>query len=834
MRVPSRTQVALRVLAAQLRDRPLRLAVSIGAIALGIALTAGVYLVNASALAEFGRATRALTGSADLVIDGGRAGLDEALYATLARHADVAVASPVLEVEAAVAAGGSLTVLGVDPFLAGHLQPSLYADLTGSFFELLDPDAIALSAAAAQSLHSGRGATLELRIGEHVHALHVIAVLPETAYPRALGIMDIGSAQWSLARLGRLTRIELRLRPGVDASRFAASLPLPAGVVAATPAAVEGRAAAFTRAYRVNLNMLALVALLTGAFLVFATQALSTLRRRGQFALLRALGVCRGEIEAAVLLEGALVGTVGGALGTALGWFIASLTLAHFGGDLGARMLDGAEVAVAAPPLVCLAFVLLGAVVAVAGSWLPARRVAGLAPARALKGGDPDFALLSARGARLGVGLVLMGAAVAFLPPVDGLPVAGYCAIALMLFGAVLLVPAFAAAALALLPAGRGAIARLTLAQLKGTVAQSAVSLAAVVVSFSLMVAMAIMVHSFRDSFERWLGEVLPADVYLRATPGTETVLFSPDAAATVAALPGVVRSEFRRTLPLELAADRPAVALIARPLDSAALASLPWIQRAPSLPGRPTVYISEAVRDLYGIEPGASFQLPLAGRRFEVYVGGVWRDYARSNGAIAIERSLYESWTQDMNATEGAVWLAPGATASAVEAALAKRLGLGASLELIETTTLKARSLAAFDRAFAITYLLEAIAVAIGLAGVAFAFASQALARRAEFGMLRHVGCSHRQLRALLAGEGALLGVLGALYGLLVGGALSLVLVYVVNRQSFHWSLSFVVPVGQLALVSAALIAAAAVTARVAARSVLGGSAVRAVREDW
>jgi putative ABC transport system permease protein len=160
--------------------------------------------------------------------------------------------------------------------------------------------------------------------------------------------------------------------------------------------------------------------------------------------------------------------------------------------------------------------------------------------------------------------------------------------------------------------------------------------------------------------------------------------------------------------------------------------------------------------------------------------------------------------------------------------------LGSDDAVRLLEATALKRRSLAAFDRAFAITYALEAIAVAIGLLGVGLAFALQALARRAEFGMLRHLGLTRGDVLAMLSREGALLGALGALYGLLVGVGLSVVLVFVVNRQSFHWSLQYVVPAGQLALVAALLIVAAALTARLTGRVATGEGVVRAVREDW
>jgi putative ABC transport system permease protein len=237
-------------------------------------------------------------------------------------------------------------------------------------------------------------------------------------------------------------------------------------------------------------------------------------------------------------------------------------------------------------------------------------------------------------------------------------------------------------------------------------------------------------------------------------------------------------------------------------------------------------------MRDLYGYGPGQVVTLPIGGEARRFWVAAIWRDYAHGGGAVAVERATLEAMLGERRYTDGSLWLAPGVAASALVAAARPLVGGGVAF--LESTALKRRSLAAFDRAFAITYALEAFAVAIGLLGVALAFASQALARRAEFGMLRHLGLRRRDVLAMLAREGALLGTLGAGYGLLVGLGLSTVLVYVVNRQSFHWSLGFVVPAGSLALAAAALVAAAAVTALVAGRFATAPAVTRAVREDW
>jgi putative ABC transport system permease protein len=373
-------------------------------------------------------------------------------------------------------------------------------------------------------------------------------------------------------------------------------------------------------------------------------------------------------------------------------------------------------------------------------------------------------------------------------------------------------------------------------AQLRENVGLSALSLASIIVSFSLMVAMAIMIFSFRVSFDQWLGKLLPADLQMREPFANDTAFWSAADQARLAALPGVARAEFRRSLPLRLNPERAPVTLIARGArDAETAAELPLVSSARNLPGaNPPAWISEAIQDLYGYRVGQTIEIPLGGRMQRLEIAGIWRDYARLSGSIVISGPTYRAATGDGSATEAALWLTPRAAPAAVEKLIRGALSNGDSLEITTTTALHERSLQIFDRAFAITYALEAIAVIIGLTGVSFAASSTALARRAEFGMLRHIGMLRRQIIALLADEGILTSAFGVLYGLALGLVLSLVLIYVVNRQSFNWSIDFAVPVWQLALLSLLLIGAAAVTAVVSGRAALSQDAVRAVREDW
>ncbi len=838
------------LLLAQLREQPARLFVTVIAIALGVALASSVFLVNSAALAEFAQAAKRLVGEADVVVRGPRDGFPEALFARLARDPRVALASPVLELEAALPGRReTLRIIGIDPLRAGALQPALIGEIGADLPSFLAGDGIYLSAAAAQQLQLRRGDALQVTVGDAPRPLKVLGVVSPQTYSQPLGLIDIAAAQWTFERLGLLNRIDLRLPPGADVEGLRRELAqqLPPGVLAVTPEVERDRAVTVTRAYRVNLNMLALVALWTGAFLVFSTQSLSVLRRRQSLALLRAIGVTRGQLQRALIGEGALLGALGAVLGIVLGMLLAAALLRLLTGDLGNGQLRVLGTSLRATPWPLLAFFLIGTAVAGVGAWMPARDAARQAPARALKGGDGDYGGFAKSASLSGLGLLAIGAALAWMPPLRGLPIFGYAAVAALLLGAILLVPALTVSVLRAAPRSGRVVLDTAVAQLRENVGLSTLSLASIIVSFSLMVAMAIMVYSFRISFDHWLTKVLPADLSVRAPLGADTAYLTPADQARLAAVTGIGRIEFRRTSRLLIDPARAPVTLIARDLSPGKIADqLPLLRSwsGPLAADASPAWISEAVEDLYGYHPGDTIVLPLGGQARRFIVAGIWRDYVRSAGAIVIDRGLYSAATGDRDATEAALWLAAAAgvpdaaardaAARAAEAAVRAAFAHDDAFEITTSAAVHARSLQIFDRAFAITYALEAIAVLIGLTGVSLAANATALARRAEFGMLRHIGMLRRQVIGLLAGEGLLLSLFGVVYGVVLGAVLSLVLVFVINRQSFNWSIDLAVPVWQLGLISLVLVAAAAVTAIWSGRAAMSQDAVRAVREDW
>ena len=849
------------------RAHPGRVIVAALAISVGVALGFAVHLINASALNEFARAVRTVNGDADLQVHAvAPMGFDETLYPKLARLSGIANASPVVEMKAVVVgAKPSLTLLGIDVLRAGTVTPSLVprrfdAVSGGSETETqgaqteggedaFDPQAVFLSQSALDETGKRVGDEIELSASGRNISFSIAGTLPGVAEGQRIAVIDIAAAQWRFGGLYRLQRIDLRLTEGADATRvqnaLAAILPPDAEIV--SQATEARRTDSLSRAYRVNLDMLALMALLTGAFLAYSAQALSVARRRAQFALLRVLGVQRGALLTQVLAEGAVVGGAGAIMGLALGLALADGALRVLGGDLGGGYFSGMRPELIFAPGAALAFLLLGVLAALLGSVLPARDAARAMPAIALKDSGDAVDAKAMPAARIALVLLIAGAVTALLPATGGLPVFGYLSIGLMLAGGVAAMPLLARLLLAPLQRFAFAVpAHLATKHLWGAPSQAAIALCGIVASTSLMIAMATMVSSFRGSVDDWLVQVLPADLYLRVE-GDDSGAFTPEIQQRLAAMPGVAAIHFRKVTPLRLSPEQPPIAWVAQEIDrDAPEKNLPLIGASlPAPEGAIPVWVSEPAMWLYSYRAGDWIILPIAGpiagpsagvAARKVFVAGIWRDYGRQQGTIAMAEDDYTRLTGDTLRTDASIDLAPGASGGAVIEAM--RAALPASLSgrvtFAESRELRAMSLRIFDRSFAVTYLLEAIAILVGLAGVAATFSAQTLARAKEFGMLRHIGVLRRQIVAMLATEGALLGAVGVIAGIGLGIAISQVLIHVINPQSFHWTMETRLPVWLFAGVTIALILAAAGTALIAGRRALSSDAVRAVREDW
>lgn len=830
------------LIAGDWRHHPARIVTAVVAIAIGVALGFAVHLVNASALVAFGQAVQTVNGSADLQVRAaGPLGLEEALYPKVLRTAGVVDASPVIQLNAVADNGGRVTLLGIDVMRAANVTPTLIGLPSGNVplaaEAMLTDDAVFASRDALAQLKVRVGDNVTLAANGRRARFVVRGQLPGVGEGQRIVVIDIAAAQWRFARLGHIDRIDLDIaedtHPG-DVRRALATF-LPATALVADSNDSANQADALSRAYRVNLQMLALVALLTGAFLVYSTQSLAVARRLQGFALLRTLGMQRSDVRALVAVEGVLTGILGGCIGIGGGYLLAVGALYLIGPGLGGVAFGTLSPHIVAEPGAAFGFFALGIAAAVGGSIIPAINGSRAAPAAALKNAGDSVDPRDMPRWRIPSLLLMLGLAAAFMPAVIHLPLFGYLAVALLLASGVLAMPAVARWALAPLARRTSGFMPLDLAvqHLHGAPNAAAIALCGIVASTSLMTAMLIMVTSFRGAVDEWLGEVLTGDLYVRSEPGTNG--FDRRAQAILRAVPGVDAIVFNRQLPITLSVDRPPMTLIVRRANSAQERAIMIGPERPAPPNTIGISLSEPAARVLGLRVGDTLTLPIApGRRFGVT--GVWRDYARQQGAVAIDDDVYTALTGDAVRDDAAITLRPGANPATVRRALiaAAPPAWRNSIQIAEPATLRRFALSLFDRSFAITYALEGIAIVVGLAGVAATTSSQAIARTREFGMLRHIGLSRLQIVAMLGAEGALLGGIGGIAGITLGIAIGQVLIHVVNPQSFNWTMTTRLPFAALIGVIVALVLAATLTAILAGLRAASIDAVRAVRSDW
>jgi putative ABC transport system permease protein len=543
---------------------------------------------------------------------------------------------------------------------------------------------------------------------------------------------------------------------------------------------------------------------------------------------------------------------------------LAAVALAVLGGDLGGGYFPGVTPRLQWSSGAALVYGVLGVAAAAVGGWWPARQAERLPPAQTLKG--MGLAPGSSGQHRwTGVILIILGALLANAPPVFGIPLAAYLSVALILLGGISALPGGIALLYdALSPwVAHHVLPLLAVERARRQRNTAAIAISGVVASLSLAVALTVMVTSFRQSVTSWLDVVLPAGMYVRmansATAG-DSVYFEPEFVQKVSLLLGVKKLVAIRVSSLQMEPTRPPVALIARPLDDP-LSSLPLVGMPVPLPAHLAttlgdvvpVFVSEAFADLYQVNPGQTFKpfgtidpannqikATLSGANF--FVAGIWRDYARQHGSIAMDQADFVRLSGDHRVNDLALWLGDGVDPEQVQLGIrllveevsGRDSSASQLLEFSSAAKIRSTSLAIFDRSFAVTYWLQAVAIAIGLFGVAASFSAQVLARRKEFGLLVHLGLTRRQILSVVAGEGFVWTLIGSIAGLILGLAVAVVLVDVVNPQSFHWTMDLAIPWLRLMALCAAVVLAGTLTAWLAGGSAAGRDAVLAVKEDW
>jgi len=774
-----------------LRD-PLRTALTILAVALGVGVVVGIDLAGDAATGSFQSSLETLAGKTDLEISA-NGGIDEQWIGRLAALPIDARFAPVIEAQAGIPSIGSVPFYGVD-FVAAAVQ--------GGESSKGAADGIAVSKPLAARLNLKLGDSLTLHLGGRAQRFPVARMV---AAPTEFLALDIAPAQQALNRYGKLDRIDVTVSPDEDFAHAQAAIRqiLPEGCLIQKSGARGDENQRMLRAFRWNLRVLSYISLVVGAFLIYNAISISVVRRRAEIGVLRALGAARASIFALFLAEALLLGIAGAALGVVLGRALAGATVQLISGTVNAIFTTSQPAPVELSLGEAALGILMGALTAFASAVGPAREAMHVHPTEAMnRGAREHYARLRwRRGLAWSAILVALAIAAAQAAPLEGFPAGGYAA-AFLAIGAV----ALAAPALVLAANHstrrlfhRRVEAMLAGRSLVGSLSRTSVVVAALATAIAMMASVGIMVGSFRETVALWLDTQLRADLYVRPADRLAAGSFpplAPEVPGILAAVPGVAAVDVFHGLELHYRGERATLGagnaeIIRRYGRLRFLTGEDRDAILRSLPHRDRAVVSEPFANKFGLRAGGRVVLPMGAANVALTIAGIYYDYSSSQGLVILDNSTMLKYLPAQPATNAAVYLAPGADSAEVRRQIQLRTA-GLGVAIAPNAELRRVSMQVFDRTFAITWGLEAVAIVVAMLGAANALLAVVLDRRRELGMLRYLGASGGQIRGMILAEAGLLGLLASVAGTALGFALSLVLIFVVDKQSFGWTIQF------------------------------------------
>ena len=797
-----------------LRRDKLRSGLTILAVALGVAVVIAVKLAGDAATGSFQSSVASLVGTVDYEVTA-NGGVDEGLIAKLTALPVNAQFAAVIEQPVTVRGQGSVTLFGVE--------------------SVIDPAAAIVSSDTAERFGWTTGSMIALRGRKRAARFRIQKIV--AGQNTGWVAVDIASAQELLDSFGKLDRIEVTVDAGENADYVEklvrATVPFTYDVV--TPGARSEENQRMLRAFRTNLGILSYISLLVGAFLIYNTIAVSVVRRRSEIGILRALGVSSRGVLAIFLGEAAAMGVVGSALGIGLGRLMASGMVGTISSTVNAIFVTSTPGTITISWVSVAAAIGTGTSVAIVAALLPAREAARVAPAEAMRREAREHeAHLHIRRDLTMAGIAATAAVVlSQFGPIDGRPVLGYVATLCAVVVAAAISPAFVSGGIGML---RGVLKRIPGAagliagrSLTASLARTSIVVTALAVALSMTISVGIMVASFRETVQVWLENQLRADIYLNAQgPGTAGLSppVAPEVAPIVAGMPGVADIDafhaFTFRYEGQQATFGAGASEIVRRYNAMRFLEGNADEILRSLPDHDRIIVSEPFANKHHVRTGDVLKIALGTTVASLTVAGVYYDYSSHRGLVVADWSTMRKYLPDQPVTNIAIYVAKGSDAKKVRRRLEQRLA-AFPVSLTPNASIRRGAVLIFDRTFAVTWALEGIAIIVAMLGTANSLLALVLDRRREIGLIRYLGADDGQIRRMVLTEAGLVGLLAAGLGLMLGAALSLELIYVINKQSFGWTIQFHPPLGLLAgallLVWIFTIAAGVYPARFAAK---------------
>ncbi len=802
-----------------LRD-PFRMIITILGVAIGVAVFLSIQLANRQTLRSFEESVDLVLGRADAIVHAEGMAFDEKYFQELSHVRKLVKSYPVIEgygVE--LKTGQVVEILGTDLLQDSGIRDfsikTLEKDLKGLLPLIMDPKGIVLPEKFIPGTNFKPGDKINFLINGIEKTFNVNAILENKGLARALNgnfaLMDIAAAQWAFGRIGKLDRIdiEFKRKENFASIREKLSEVLPNFLRVDRPERKNRQVEKMLRAFQYNLTALSFVALIVALYLIYNMVALSVVRRRAEIGTLRAIGATPLLVASIFFIEAGIIGAAGSVIGVWLGKYLAQFSLDAVSVTVNNLYTPSYVTEVDFNWLQSWPYLLLGVGLSLVSALIPAIDASRTSPATVMRRGSYDLKIF--RGDRrltlLAITSLVMAGIFSLLPPIGGFPYFGFLAVFFVIMGLSFLSPSALLVGRDLLRGickkyfgGEGFLASMNLSQ---NIGRNSLAISSLAIAFMMIISMSIMVHSFRQTVIVWIGQTLKADLFVRVAGGRDIdyqYTLPGDRVEDIRKISGVAAVDLFRAQDISYN-DKPAVLgsgdfeALSR-YGNLVIKSGPTAQELfAQMVGQDRAIISESFALKHEVGVGDSLFMETPNGSAKLQVVAVYYDYSRERGYIIIDRSIFIKYYGDTDVNSFVIYLSNKNEIENVRQELLKTLGADYNLVIRSNPELKKNVLEIFDKTFAITYSLEIIAGGVALLGLFNTLIALILERKREIGIIRFIGGFQDQVKRMVLIESGILGLIGSIMGVAAGGIVSYILIFVINKQSFGWTIQIHFP---------------------------------------
>ncbi|MGA2319048.1 MAG: FtsX-like permease family protein [Thermodesulfobacteriota bacterium] len=770
---------------------------------IGIALGVGVFVSVQMAIHTFGR------------------GFSEEVYLKVKKVPGVKAATPVIQYVSKMdePIGEPLYLLGIDVLSDQPFREyQFYESYDEGLLFLKNPHSIAITEKLANRHGLKKGEKITLIVGSKKVTLTITNLLkmegPAKSLEGNFGLIDIASAQEALEKVGIIDRIDLMVDISLPMEAIERELKkvIPPGVQVRRSDTRSGQIEKMVSAFHLNLTALSFISLIVGMFLIYNAISISVIQRRREIGILRSIGLTRPQALSLFICEAAWIGCLGSLAGIGIGIGLAKVMLYLVSRTITALyILVKAEHLLISPSVLMAGFG-MGVLASVLSSIGPAKEASKIAPKEALALGTLETKIKTRLGhfSLIGMGLLILSLIFALQKPIDHQPLFGFLAALLILIGVSFLIPSITTLLnrliAPLLHFLFGSEGRLASRYIHDSMARTVITIAALMTALSMLISISIMILSFRKTVDLWVEQSINGDVFI--FPGSYSItgysaLLPLEVSRALPSLPGVKAVDSFRALEVEYQGQPALIASV----DGEVFRDMKVIRFTRGNPqtilrqfaAGQAILVTESFSLKHQVRAGDRIKLNTPQSEKEFLISGVFYDYSSDWGMVLLEKKIFQSLWNDETLHSAGIYLKEGVSQETFKEIIRERYSKPYRLFVVSHRELRNEVLKIFDQTFAITYALEFIAIIVAILGIINSLNALIIERQRDIGIIRAVGAFRRQVEKTTLIEAGMIGFFSHILGLLCGFLLSILLIYVINKQSFGWTIQFSIPLRSL-----------------------------------